>query len=385
MMLFISLIAAQVVSPAVEKDREVVVRGRPLAGTEKALSDCLARNCPPDQDIDATLAHAENLFVAGDYKEARIAMLASIRRNKRAAKRYPVHVADLYRANARVSAHLGEPRAPVQNHAASLYALRDGLPPGDSRVAVQRMELANSILHSGRLQPALNAFRDIADDAAKAGDKRVEGYARFRRAVIYTALVEAGSVEYREAARKAIDWLLQRSDPAYAPMREGALVLSGREAIRKRGEPAVDELAARFGAGVTRPMVLHAPVVHEVDRNGVSGTTTLGMGNEGADEQWADIAYWITPAGRVADVEVVRGSPNLHRVWMKPYLQALAGRRYAPLAMAMAKDEPGLFRVERYTRVAEFGTSTASRMRSRSGRTRVITLDLTPDDAGQAK
>src|SRR5687768_17818135 len=37
----------------------IVVTGTSLSQTERNLRDCLARNCPPDQDIAATLAHAE--------------------------------------------------------------------------------------------------------------------------------------------------------------------------------------------------------------------------------------------------------------------------------------------------------------------------------------
>ena len=44
-----------------ESKREIVVTARSLKDTEADLKACLARKCPPDQDIKATLAHAENV------------------------------------------------------------------------------------------------------------------------------------------------------------------------------------------------------------------------------------------------------------------------------------------------------------------------------------
>jgi hypothetical protein len=56
----------------------IVVTGTSLAQTERNLRECLARRCPPDEDIAATLAHAENQFVAGDYAAARRTTKASL-------------------------------------------------------------------------------------------------------------------------------------------------------------------------------------------------------------------------------------------------------------------------------------------------------------------
>src|SRR5689334_5748720 len=84
-------IAAQQTPPAQDEENPtIVVTGRSLADTAKALKDCLARHCPPDEDVAATIAHAENQFVSGDYKSARQTLLAGSGRNKRHAKQYPV-------------------------------------------------------------------------------------------------------------------------------------------------------------------------------------------------------------------------------------------------------------------------------------------------------
>ena len=56
----------------------IVVTGTPLAESAKRLKDCIARHCPPKEDIDASLAHAENQFIAGDYLTALLGRTHSI-------------------------------------------------------------------------------------------------------------------------------------------------------------------------------------------------------------------------------------------------------------------------------------------------------------------
>ena len=364
-------------------NREVVVTARPLSATADALARCLARSCPPDQDIDATLAHAENLFVAGEYKDARTAMLASIRRNGRHAKAHPVAVADLHRANARVAAHLGEPDAPRQGMTASLLALKSSLSPTDYRVLAQRVELADSLLRGGRLSSALRSYREIGRDAARAGQPRVEGYARMRLAVIYAALVDAGSVEYRSSARAAVAWFDGTTGPDLEPFRIAARLLTARSAIDKGDLSAIDRLAARPAAEGGRPMLLFQPPVmpRAPGRAYNSGMSAGGQAMIDVDDQWADVSFRITPEGRVADVAVLRESVGLQRSWLDPYLAAIAGRRYTATADPSA---PVLSRVERYTRTALWGALKGTRIRVRTDERRVVVLDLTDDVATPA-
>lgn len=97
-------------SPAIAKheaQREIVVTARSLKDTEANLKACLARKCLPDQDIKATLAHAENQFVAGDYRNARSTLANALGRNRKHKEKYPIEVSDLLRANGNVATHLG--------------------------------------------------------------------------------------------------------------------------------------------------------------------------------------------------------------------------------------------------------------------------------------
>lgn len=364
-------------------NREVVVTARPLSATADALARCLARSCPPDQDIDATLAHAENLFVAGDYKDARTAMLASIRRNGRHAKAYPVAVADLHRANARVAAHLGEPNAPRQGMTASLLALKSALSPTDYRVLAQRVELADSSLRGGRLASALRSYREIGRDAARAGQPRVEGYARLRLAVIYAALVDAGSVEYRSSARAAVAWFDGATDPDLEPFRMAARLLAARSEIDKGDLSAVDRLVARPAVKGGRPMLLFQPFItpRTPGRAYNNSMSAGGQAMTAVNDQWADVSFRITPEGRVADVVVLRESVGLRRSWLDLYLAAIAQRRYTATADPSA---PGLSRVERYTHTALWGALKGTRIRVRTNERRVAVLDLTDDVATPA-
>lgn len=378
MIALLLFLAAQAASTPAAKGVEVVVTARPLRDTADALARCIERRCPPDQDIDATLAHAENLFVAGEYKDARGAMLASIGRNGRHAKAHPIAFADLHRANARVAAHLGEPRARRQGMTASLLTLKSALSPTDFRVLSQRVELADAFYRDGQVSTALRTYREIAADAKRAGQTKVEGYARFRLAMFYAAMVDVGAAEYRSSARAAIAWFDDITDPDLEPFRVGARLLAARSSIEKGDLSVVDGVAARSGATGGRPMLLYQPTVarHTPARTITDTATAGGQAMASVEDQWADVAFRITPEGRVADVSVIRESAGLDRRWLARYLGIIAQRRYAVPA---DPDAPGLSRVERYTHTSVWRVPKGSRIRVRSDERRVEVLDLTND------
>src|ERR1044072_1211442 len=93
------------IEPAPEQT--IVVTAERLDDFRRALAECLARHCPTNEDVDASLALAEAQFVSGDYEEARRTVRASIHRNRGRAALFPEPVSDLYRADTRVERHLG--------------------------------------------------------------------------------------------------------------------------------------------------------------------------------------------------------------------------------------------------------------------------------------
>jgi hypothetical protein len=140
------LAATLTVAPAIAADSDgpIIVTAQPLAETAAALAACLERSCPPDQDIAATLAHAENQFVAGGYKAARTTLLKSIDRNRAHGGAFPVPVSDLYRANGRVAEHVGEARSFQSSVLEMRDTLREGLGRDDPRVLGAQIEVGDS-------------------------------------------------------------------------------------------------------------------------------------------------------------------------------------------------------------------------------------------------
>ena len=90
---------ATIQNPSSQPDQTTItVTGHRLQAYRDALAACLARNCPTNEDVDASLALAEAQFVEGEYDEARFTVARALRRNRDAAGAFPEPVSDLYRA-----------------------------------------------------------------------------------------------------------------------------------------------------------------------------------------------------------------------------------------------------------------------------------------------
>ena len=142
--------AAQDRGEGEEPSEAIIVTGIRIQDYRDRLAACLARNCPPDEDADATLALAEALFLEGDYDQARGAVHASLGRNRNRARDYPEPVSDLYRAHARLSRHMGEDRDALRSTHGILNALQQGIPAEDHRHFTARIELAEVQMMMGR-------------------------------------------------------------------------------------------------------------------------------------------------------------------------------------------------------------------------------------------
>src|SRR5690349_5381592 len=93
--------------PAQPDGQTVTVVGQNLRQYRDRLAACLARHCPVNEDVDATLAYAESLFLNGEYRDARSVVRASLGRNRDQASAFPQPVSDLYRVQARLARHIG--------------------------------------------------------------------------------------------------------------------------------------------------------------------------------------------------------------------------------------------------------------------------------------
>jgi len=405
-----SLIAAAALFAALpaiaQENPTIVVTGQSLADTERALQACIARGCPPDEEIAATLAHAENQFVAGKYKDARGTLLAGVGRNKRYAHDFPIPVSDLLRANARVASHLGESEAYRVGMIDSLDAMRAGLSPDDPRILVQRVEIADTLASYGRIESAQNGYEAVRRDAKRLGYPRVEAFAMLRSAWLWSMLAKEDPGKYGTRARRALDGLSAREEPEFRPYAGAARVLRAQLAASQGDKQSFDVLIADYVhlPPVARPVLLYSepielgdlppdragpPFLTRIEDAGASNVNVRLTGN-GSDDQWIDVIFWIKPDGTTSDIEIARRGPRQVAYWEQPVLRSIATRRYAPLARDPS--DPGMMRVERYTLTASYTHGltevTGTRLRNRELAPRIEMLDLSADpqrDSGKGK
>ncbi|HEX8064207.1 MAG TPA: hypothetical protein VF535_13455, partial [Allosphingosinicella sp.] len=305
----------------------IVVTGRPLDESRRALASCLARKCPPGEDIDATLAHAENLFVAGDYKAARHIISASIGRNRRHAKAYPIPVADLYRANGRIAAHLGEGRSYEWSTNAAARSLKAGLPDGDLRLIAAELEKAGMYASLGRTERARQIYAETRREAHRLGRDDIAANIRLRAAWLHQL---EGNEDFARAELKEI--AADRTKAGRMP-RAAALVLLARLDRRRGKSVAADRLVRELREVSDRQVLLFSPPVDAPTNAaavGVAGSGLRRMPMQRFEEQWVDVAFTVSPEGKVSDVEMLRSRGSTG--WAEPVLRAIERRVYSPVS-----------------------------------------------------
>lgn len=379
------LLALVVVSPAAaqEAGKDIVVTGTPLRDTERRLADCLARKCPPAEDIAASLAHAENLFVSGAYLDARRVTARATQRNRRYAAQLPIEVSGLFRADSRIATHMGEARGLESSANSMVRAIKAGLPEQDPRVLATEVERADTYAILSRFDDARRQYRSIADRARDAGVPRIEGYALLREAVLEASLAQRDPA-FVAIAETKLDALVASTVPEHKPFATAARLMKARIAARGGDSSRLDRLIREIGASArTRtPRLIHADPIDlggNSDRAGVGGTTTNQLLTRDVEDQWVDVAFMVTPEGRTAEAEVLRTSPDNSGDWADAVLRSIASRRYVPLDVAPG--DPGSLRVERFTLTSHWTETTGTRIRTRSPVPRIEVLDLTAEPA----
>jgi hypothetical protein len=375
--------------PPVAGPGTIVVTGRRPRDYRAALEACLARHCPVNEDVDATMALAEALYIDGQYHDARTAIRQSLSRNRREARNYPEPVSDLYRANARVARALGLDRDAQFSTREILYTLQAGIPVEDHRHFTARFEIAQSLLAFGQYDQAHRMLGDIAARGRAAGRDDVVAMAELRQLWINHLFRPRGSPPAAELLAMAQSPNLRRS--------VGAKMLLVR-IYGERGDRAeADRLMAELGPGSRRRQLLFNPpyeLVQREDGMGVRDRAQViqqqGFTQEGSlsgqqeglfsssvadgmvdnvEDKWIDVGFWIRPDGRVEDIEIVR-----HRnesSWAEPLLHSISGRRYS------TSDGSSTYRLERYTYTAGFDDQPRGRrIATRSPRARVEYFDL---------
>mgnify|MGYP000005855127 CR=1 FL=1 len=391
-----SALAVCVAAPAVAQDQndgeqdraEIVVTGKSLEETGRALEECLARGCPPEEDIRLTLEHAENQFLSGEYRDSGKTLRKSIGRNKKYDEELPLPVSDLHRAYARVSEHEGEAKDFQLATLDMRDILEDGLGEDHWRTLVAEIAVGDSRAKLGQPDDAEDIYKRVERHAVEIGQPRVAMYARMRQALL---------LQSRYDATKQTHWrtdMVERlEDIRDNPLPGGEEFVLMAEVMlakldRKDGDASSTEaLIQRFAerGGVDRPVLLSSAPLYtneDLDRESQrasSATARLSTRSRNT-AQWADLGFWIDPDGRVTDLEVLRAQGDTD--WLKQVARHINSRRYAPLKQDGST--PGFYMIERYTYTARFADqTTGTRMRKREPVMRIERLDITPDNYSQ--
>lgn len=370
-----------------EREPTIVVTGIRPADAGRALAACLARHCPPLEDIAATLRYAEALFVQGNVRDARTVLRESIGRNRGAAGEHPIAVAGLYRASARLAMQEGDGAEVRQSTYNVERALRAGLPENDPHILGARLETAemsaslaqnqtaDSYFPLARFRDAERRFRGVADAARAIDRPDLAALADLRRAML---AYRVG----RPDARRQVEAVAALTGPRTRIQALAArIALAGMDRDAGDGN-AIDRLIASLPAsGLARPVLLYAPPIQVPNAATTSGFGSMGgdgvpMRNMSTDmavesfDYWADVGFWIDQDGHVANVELLRAAGPRH--WLRPVLASIGGRIYSP----HGADELS-YRVERYRYTSLLERRSDTRMLAHSAQGRIEMIDIT--------
>jgi hypothetical protein len=396
----LSLILASAAPPPPNPGNDILVIGHKIADLKQALQDCLARRCPPNEDIDASLALAETQLLDGKYHDARKVLLGALSRNKGEADAYPIPVSDLYRANGKVAASLGFDRDYYNSTWAIYQTLKHGLPSEKDRQYSAMMEVAEMMYRTRGHTTARYYYERLINRARRDGRPDIAALAELREVIRHLPpYMQEGEIKR----------ILSKTDPKLkVPIIEGKLALARMAYADKdtaKGDAIVRELAY---LNIKQPILIYSPeyTLHMQDDQafsvvqqdppsvgggvGAGATSLMAAPNEGSgsalgiaaqtagmnrlalntEDMWVDVTFQITPEGKVSNVAIARkrGSAG----WATPLLNSIRGRRYTPVAV----DNPAGFRRERYTYTSGLETGASTHLSLHSPNARVEYMDL---------
>lgn len=377
---------------------DVVVTGERVEKARKALTQCLARKCPPRDDILLSLTLADAQFMEGDYRNSRRTLIAARDRNGRFASRYPLEVAALHRATGRLHSLNGRPDRAQGRGADAVDALRTRFEPTSREVLLQRLSNGDVLLRNNQVEAGLARYSDVARAAENAGLFDVQGLALLRRAMLLTSMAES-IWSYRDLAERARAEILDNRDPRFLPFRNAVRIMPIRNAKDEEArKAAIDTVMAQLEpdpASNPTPLLVYQPSLRIEDfRFGVA------PGNN--DPAFVDISFRILPSGRTGDIHVINQVGPVAPLWTDTLIKAIAKRRYAPLARP-----DGQLRLERTSFVSDIvggvspgagggpnaltaggmihaAESAPSRIPHRSAERRLEIMDLTPNPGSPA-
>ena len=358
-------VAQTTAPPPAAPVEEIVVVGHRATD---ALAACLARQCPPAEDVEASLLASVEQFTAGRYDLAHRTLQRSIRRNRRYAAQLPGPVSSLYATLATVAEHDGYRRRWQFAARDNVGVLRRYTGRSDPATLAEEMSLANAMVETGDMSTALGLLKKVEARGLAAGHNDIAAGAAFRQA--WLAFSEGNDQRAAKLADHAV---------AIAGARKGQItmlrdVLNSRIALRKGDAGAIDALASRIRQAETqRPILLFSTPVENMNADG--SVISAGLNSSGV--RFADVGYWIRPDGRTAGAEILNSS-GLGQ-WEKMVLKQVGTRRYASLAVP--DGHPGIYRVDRFTIRSTFDFHTGMRYAQRMGPPTIHIVDLTDTEA----
>ncbi|MCA1199346.1 hypothetical protein K9B35_15355 [Sphingomonas sp. R647] len=355
----------------VEPAKEIVVVGTRL---RDAYAACLARHCPPREEVEAAMKAAVESFRVGDYDEAKATLRKSASRNRRHAAQMPTTMADLYATLGDVAEHEGDDSLFRTATLESVAVLRRHLGPQHPTTVHAKTRIGDMLTRLGHAESAEHAYLEAAEQATRAGNLRLAGELGIRR-----AWVTFNTGDFRHA-RRQLDQIAERHAGdarligMVAVMRARILLAEGKD---KEAEAVIAALQSSGGA---QPPLLFSPEYESFDNSrlvpfGLSGEfrvdATEGMIDGGSEIRWVDIGFWIRPDGTTEDAAVLRSSKGAG--WAAPLIRQVAKRRYGK----SDSGDAGFFRVERFTLRPSYAMPTGSRLARRLGPPTLHSIDLT--------
>lgn len=331
-----------VTPPPSDEVAPVVVTGTRSKAARRELEACLARKCPPGEDMRASLRSVNESFLAGDYERARKTVAAAIGRNRRFADRHPVLLAGLHKAEVTVTKHMGRGANAARSveAVAPLLARRYGVKSPE--VLWARLEAADTFAAAKQLIEAREIYLALQTDARAAGDTALE------RAVEVRLAWEPAIRGRPGLARRNLQALIDRAEPDDPQQKLAARILQLKLLRGADRDKAAAKLIAEVEGRTPTPMLLWSPPLALRPSETPAGLLPGQRPSRVIADQseWVDVGFWINSAGRVEAPEILRGLPS-DASWHRHVLDGVGRRIYSPPASGGSAADDRLYRVER--------------------------------------